>query len=90
MVRKKPFARDIGEPTRRILAGKRVERGFTQRQVSKELDKSDAWANLLERGQYIIKLQDFVDLCFLYDKDPLQVLAEILSWKASSQHLASK
>jgi hypothetical protein len=72
---------DIDRAATRIFAGLRAQHRFTQRQVSDRLGKRPSWTNLLENGHYSIKLQDFVDLCRLYQKDPVEIMEQIMHWQ---------
>jgi hypothetical protein len=81
MAKAKKFGKSIGRATARVFAGLRAERKWKQRQVSLDLGKSHGWVGLLENEQYSVKLQDFVDLCALYEVDPLETLERILRFK---------
>jgi transcriptional regulator with XRE-family HTH domain len=74
--------KDINIAASRIFAGLRVQQRFTQRDVSNRLGKRGSWTNLLENGHYAIKLQDFMDLCELYNREPADVITEIIKWRS--------
>ena len=77
---KKKATKDWEQAIQHVLRAARVERGATQRQLSKLLGKSANVINLIETGNRDCSLGEFLQICELIGAEPCDIISRIVRW----------
>lgn len=69
-----------GKALATVLAATRSDADLSQRQVAEKMGWDRNTVTKIEGGNRVVSMQEFIELCRIYQVDPLKVMKRVLEW----------